>query len=115
MAINHLLYKRLNYDPTKFKPITILASSPNVLIASPKLGVTTVAELIDKAKADPGGIAYGSQGIGATSHLTTALFERMAGVKFTHVPYRRASKQQETPVKSGLFCVSIPTVSQTAA
>ena len=88
LAINHLLYKRLNYDPTKFKPITILASSPNVLIASPKLGATTVAELIDKAKADPGGIAYGSQGIGATSHLTTALFETMAGVKFTHVPYR---------------------------
>jgi tripartite-type tricarboxylate transporter receptor subunit TctC len=88
LAINHLLYKRLNYDPTKFKPITILASSPNVLIASPKLGVTTVGELIDKAKADPGGIAYGSQGIGATSHLTTALFETMAGVKFTHVPYR---------------------------
>ena len=88
LAINYLLYKRLNYDPTKFKPITILASSPNVLIASPKLGATTVAELIDKAKADPGGIAYGSQGIGATSHLTTALFETMAGVKFTHVPYR---------------------------
>jgi tripartite-type tricarboxylate transporter receptor subunit TctC len=88
LAINHLLYKRLNYDPTKFEPITILASSPNVLIASPKLGVTTVRELIDKAKVDPGGIAYGSQGIGATSHLTTALFETMAGVKFTHVPYR---------------------------
>jgi tripartite-type tricarboxylate transporter receptor subunit TctC len=88
LAINHLLYKRLNYDPTKFKPITILASSPNVLIASPKLGVTSVGELIDKARADPGGIAYGSQGIGATSHLTTARFETMTGVKFTHVPYR---------------------------
>src|SRR5262245_13480031 len=88
LAINHLLYKKLAYDPTKFKPITILASSPNVLIASPKLGAATVGELIDKAKADPGGIAYGSQGIGATSHLTTALFETMAGIKFTHVPYR---------------------------
>jgi tripartite-type tricarboxylate transporter receptor subunit TctC len=88
LAINHLLYRKLGYDPTKFKPITILASSPNVLIASPKLGAATVGELIEKAKADPGGIAYGSQGIGATSHLTTALFETMAGVKFTHVPYR---------------------------
>jgi tripartite-type tricarboxylate transporter receptor subunit TctC len=88
LAINHLLYRKLGYDPTKFKPITILASSPNVLIASPKLSAATVGELIEKAKADPGGIAYGSQGIGATSHLTTALFETMAGVKFTHVPYR---------------------------
>jgi tripartite-type tricarboxylate transporter receptor subunit TctC len=88
LAINQSLYKRLNYDPSRFKPITVLASSPNVLIVNPRLGVSTVKELIEKAKADPGGIAYGSQGIGATSHLTTALFETMAGVKFNHVPYR---------------------------
>jgi tripartite-type tricarboxylate transporter receptor subunit TctC len=88
LAINQSLYKKLNYDPTRFRPITILGSSPNVLIVSPKLGVSTVKELIEKAKADPGAIAYGSQGIGATSHLTTALFETMAGVKFNHVPYR---------------------------
>jgi tripartite-type tricarboxylate transporter receptor subunit TctC len=88
LAINQSLYKKLKYDATKFKPITILGSSPNVLIINPKLGVSTVKELIEKAKADPGTIAYGSQGIGATSHLTTALFETMAGVKFNHVPYR---------------------------
>jgi tripartite-type tricarboxylate transporter receptor subunit TctC len=88
LAINQALYKKLNYDPTKFKPITILGSSPNVLIVHPSLGVSTVKELIEKAKANPSGIAYGSQGIGATSHLTTALFETMAGVKFNHVPYR---------------------------
>jgi tripartite-type tricarboxylate transporter receptor subunit TctC len=88
LAINQALYKKLNYDPTKFKPITILGSSPNVLIVHPNLGVSTVKELIEKAKANPSGIAYGSQGIGATSHLTTALFETMAGVKFNHVPYR---------------------------
>jgi hypothetical protein len=51
LAINQSLYKKLNYDPTKFKPITILASSPNVLIVNPKLGVSTVRELIEKAKA----------------------------------------------------------------
>jgi len=88
LAINQSLYKKLGYDPTKFKPITILGSSPNVLIVSPSLGVSSVKELIEKAKAEPGAIAYGSQGIGATSHLTTALFETMAGVKFNHVPYR---------------------------
>jgi tripartite-type tricarboxylate transporter receptor subunit TctC len=88
LAINQALYKKLNYDPARFKPITIIGSSPNVLIVSPKLGVSTVKELIEKAKADPGGIAYGSQGIGATSHLTTALFETMASVRFNHVPYR---------------------------
>jgi tripartite-type tricarboxylate transporter receptor subunit TctC len=75
LAINQSLYKKLNYDPTRFKSITIL-------------GVSTVKELIEKAKAEPGAIAYGSQGIGATSHLTTALLETMAGVKFNHVAYR---------------------------
>ena len=88
LAINQALYKKINYDPTKFKAITIIGSSPNVLIVNPKLGVSTVKELIAKAKAEPGAIAYGSQGVGATSHLTTALFETMAGVKFNHVPYR---------------------------
>ena len=88
LAINQSLYKKLNYDATKFKAITIIGSSPNVLIVNPNLGVATVKELIAKAKADPGAIAYGSQGIGATSHLTTALFETMAGVKFNHVAYR---------------------------
>jgi tripartite-type tricarboxylate transporter receptor subunit TctC len=78
LAINQSLYKRLNYDPAGFKPITILASSPNVLIVNPKLGVSSVRELIEKAKADPGGIAYGSQGVGATSHLTTALFDNIS-------------------------------------
>jgi tripartite-type tricarboxylate transporter receptor subunit TctC len=88
LAINQSLYKRLGYDPTRFKPVTILGSSPNVLIVHPKLGVSSVKELIAKAKAEPGAIAYGSQGIGATSHLTTALFETTAGVKFNHVPYK---------------------------
>jgi tripartite-type tricarboxylate transporter receptor subunit TctC len=91
LAINQALYAKLNYDPTKFKPITILGSSPNVLIVNPKLGVASVAELIAKAKAEPGAIAYGSQGIGATSHLTTALFEARAGIKFNHVPYKGTS------------------------
>jgi tripartite-type tricarboxylate transporter receptor subunit TctC len=88
LAINQALYEKINYDPTEFKPVTILGSSPNVLIVNPKLGVSTVKELIAKAKAEPGAIPYGSQGIGATSHLTTALFETRAGVKFNHVPYK---------------------------
>jgi tripartite-type tricarboxylate transporter receptor subunit TctC len=88
LAINQSLYRKLGYDPTRFRPITILGSSPNVLIVHPKLGVSNVKELIAKAQAEPGAIAYGSQGIGATSHLTTALFETMAVVKFNHVPYK---------------------------
>lgn len=88
IAINHNLYPKLGYDPTKLKPITIMGSATNVVDVSNKLGVSTVAELIAKAKANPGLINCANQGNGSTSHLTAALFENMAGVKFNHVPYR---------------------------
>lgn len=88
IAINHNLYPKLNYDPTKFKPITILASAPNVVAVSNKLGVKSVKELIEYAKKNPGKLNVANQGNGSTSHLTAALFETRAGVKFNHVPYR---------------------------
>ena len=89
ILINPHLFRNMPFNPMRdLVPVSVIYSYPNVLIVNPKLGVSTVKELIEKAKAEPGAIAYGSQGIGATSHLTTALFETMAGVKFNHVPYR---------------------------
>lgn len=88
LAINHNLYPKLGFDPMKFKPITIIGSATNVVDVSTKLGVSTIAELIAKAKANPGQINCANQGNGSTSHLTAALFESRAGVKFNHVPYR---------------------------
>jgi tripartite-type tricarboxylate transporter receptor subunit TctC len=88
IAINQNLYPKLNFDPTKFKPITIIGSATNVVDVSNKLGVLTIAELIAKAKANPGQLNCANQGNGSTSHLTAALFESRAGVKFNHVPYR---------------------------
>jgi tripartite-type tricarboxylate transporter receptor subunit TctC len=88
IAINQNLYPKLNFDPTKLKPITIIGSATNVVDVSNKLGVTTIAELIAKAKANPGQLNCANQGNGSTSHLTAALFESRAGVKFNHVPYR---------------------------
>lgn len=88
LAINQFLYKKINYDPRSFEPITILGMSPNVLITSPKIGVRSVAELVKKARENPGKISYASQGPGSTGHLTGALFETMAGIKLNHVPYR---------------------------
>ncbi|MDF2115994.1 tripartite tricarboxylate transporter substrate binding protein [Roseiarcaceae bacterium H3SJ34-1] len=88
IAINQNLYPKLNFDPGKFKPITIIGSATNVVDVSNKLGVSTIAELIAKAKANPGQLNCANQGNGSTSHLTAALFESRAGVKFNHVPYR---------------------------
>lgn len=88
LAVNQNLYPKLNFDPTKFKPITILATSPNVVGVSNKLGVNSVKELIAKAKANEGKLNVANQGNGSTSHLTAAMFESRTGVKFNHVPYR---------------------------
>jgi len=88
LAVNQNLYPKLNFDPTKFKPVTILATSPNVVGVSNKLGVSSVKELIEKAKANPGKLNAANQGNGSTSHLTAAMFEWRTGVKFNHVPYR---------------------------
>ena len=88
LAINQFLYRKINYEPRSFEPITILGTSPNVLITSPKLGVQSVAELVKKARETPGKMSYASQGVGSTGHLTAALFETMAGIKLNHVPYR---------------------------
>jgi tripartite-type tricarboxylate transporter receptor subunit TctC len=88
LAINHNLYKSLPYDPTKFAPITVLGTSPNVLVVSPKITARSVEELITFAKSNPGKVTYASQGAGSTSHLTASLFESMAGVELVHVPYK---------------------------
>lgn len=88
LAINQSLYAKLQFDPEKFEPVTILASAPNVLAVSNKLGVKTVAEFAVRAKANPGTMNVASQGNGSTSHLTFEMFQSAAGVKFNHVPYK---------------------------
>jgi tripartite-type tricarboxylate transporter receptor subunit TctC len=87
LVINHNLYPKLNFDPTKFIPIVVIARIPNALVVTPKFAPKTVAEVIKFAKANPGKVNSAIQGIGATSHLTSEMFQMMAGVKFQHVPY----------------------------
>lgn len=88
LVVNENLYSKLQFEPQKFEPISILASTPNVMAVSNKLEVKTVAEFVAKAKAADGKINVASQGNGSTSHLTFEMFQAAAGVKFNHVPYR---------------------------
>ncbi len=88
IAINHHLYKSLQFDPTKWVPVTVIATVPNVLAVSNKLPVKTVAELVAYARANPDKVSYASQGNGSTSHLTASMFMQQAGVKMVHVPYK---------------------------
>jgi tripartite-type tricarboxylate transporter receptor subunit TctC len=89
LAINQSLYPRLNYDPAAFVPVAVMGIVPNALVVSPaKVAATSVTDLIAYARANPGKISAATQGNGATSHLTSAMFQMMARVQFVHVPYR---------------------------
>jgi tripartite-type tricarboxylate transporter receptor subunit TctC len=88
LVINQNLYPKLGFDPTAFVPIVIMGRVPNALVVNPKLPVDSVAALIAAAKASPGKLTAATQGNGTTSHLTSELFQLMAGVKFQTVPYR---------------------------
>lgn len=84
-----LLIKDLSYDPVReLAPITLVATSPNVLVVDPKLGANTLAEFVRIAKARPGQLNYGSIGIGSASHLAMELFKTRAGLNLVHVPYQ---------------------------
>jgi tripartite-type tricarboxylate transporter receptor subunit TctC len=89
LAINEFLYPSLAFDPaTAFAPVVLVARFPNVLVVAPSLGVHSVKELIDLARAKPGGLDYASAGVGSTGQLSSMLFMSMAGVTFNHVPYK---------------------------
>ncbi len=91
LTINPTFLKNLSFVVERdFAPIALLATAPNVIVASRKFGVSTIAEAIAKAKA--GRVTYGSPGVGSQLHLTMELLNGLAGVSFTHVPYRGSSQ-----------------------
>lgn len=83
------LYPNLPYDPiSDFAPITLVSKAPFMLVVHPSVPVKTIKELIALAKARPGELGVGMSGIGATGDLVNRLFQSMAGIKFTNVPFR---------------------------
>ena len=92
LATNPTAYKRVPYDAVKdFAPVTQVLSMANLMVSHPTLPARNVRELIALARARPGEILYGSSGIGTNPHLTIELFSNMAGIKFTHVPYKSST------------------------
>ena len=84
-----LLSKSLNYDPAKdLAPVTLVATSPNVLVVDPKLGANTLADFVRIAKEKKGQLNYGSVGNGSAAHLAMELFKTRAGLDIVHVPYQ---------------------------
>jgi tripartite-type tricarboxylate transporter receptor subunit TctC len=92
-AINKVLYRDLGYDPQKdFEPISLVGIFPIVVVASARLPVKSVAELIAYAKPRPGELNYGSVGIGSSQHLSGVYFGQVTDTKLTHVPYRNIAQ-----------------------
>lgn len=92
IATNVSLYKNLAYDPIRdFAPITLVASSPHVLVAHPSLHAGSLRELIGLAKEKSSQLSFGSAGSGTVLHLAGEMFNVMAGAQLLHVPYKGAS------------------------
>ena len=105
LAINASLYTHIGFDPLRdFAPIILAASAPFVIVANPALPANSVKELIALAKAKPLLINYGSVQ-GNASHLATELFNYMAGIRMTRVPYKGAA-QATTDVIAGQIQLS---------
>jgi tripartite-type tricarboxylate transporter receptor subunit TctC len=88
LTTNVRLYKKLNFDPAAFEPLAIMTSIPNALVVRTDFPAGSVAELIAYARANPGKVNFGSQGVGTTPHLTGELFARVTATVLVHVPYR---------------------------
>ena len=113
-AVHHTIatsvYRRLGYDFQKdLVPITVVAVVPNVLVVNPQVPAKTVQELLAQARAQPGKLAYGSNGAGTGQHLIGAQFESMGGVELLHVPYK-GSGPLTTDLLGGQIAMSFDTV-----
>ncbi len=102
-AINASLYAKLPFDFARdFAPIAPGGSSPNMLVVHPSVPVRTVADVIKLAKSKPGQMSFGSSGVGTLPHLAAEMFNGMAGLKMTHIPYK-GSPQATFDLIAGQF------------
>ena len=109
LTINQHLYS-MNFDPLRdLTPITIMATGAEVLVVRPELGVRSMAELIERAKANPGKLDGGSAGAGSLMHLSLELMKLKTGTNITHVPYK--SGESLNALLAGNIHMMVDTVS----
>ena len=106
LAVNPALYSSLPFDPLKdFAPIVLLSSQPLILVVSEKSPYKTLKAFIDAAKANPGRLNMASAGNGTIGHVGGELFQRRAGIKLTHVPYKGASPAVTDIMGGNVDCI----------
>lgn len=107
LAFNPHLYTNLPYDPaTDFTYVAPITDTPFLMFASRKSGITSVARLIELARAQPGKLTFSSAGIGNSTHLSTEMIAKVAGIELLHVPYG-GSAAALTAVISGEIDVAV--------
>jgi tripartite-type tricarboxylate transporter receptor subunit TctC len=100
------LAKSVPYDPIRdFTPVTAVGATTAAIIVSPSLPVSSIAELIDYAKAHPGKISYGTSGIGTSHHLAAEQIALLTGIQMVHIPYK-SGIQPLNDLMAGLIPVS---------
>ena len=115
LAINQTLYSKLPYRAiTDLAPISKLGAAPSAVVVNSKLPATNMKELIALAKKQPGKLNYGSAGVGSSGHLSVALFEHVANVKLTHVPYKGGGPSVAATI-AGEVDVAIPVLASAAS
>jgi tripartite-type tricarboxylate transporter receptor subunit TctC len=114
-AVAVTLSPNLPYDPIRdFTPITMIASSPYVLVLYPGVPATTVLELVMLAKSKPGVLNYGSAGPASLAHLAGALFATLSDIQLTHIPYK-STAQSVVDLISGRLEMQFATIAPTLA
>ena len=109
-GINPGIYSKLPYDPVKdFEPISNLVLTPQVIVVGAQTPYKTLKDLVDDAKKRPGEIAFGSLGTGSTSHLTMEAFQKEAGIKLNHIPFKGGAEAQ-TQIIGGAFPLMSDTI-----
>jgi tripartite-type tricarboxylate transporter receptor subunit TctC len=88
VATNAYMYKDMPYDPAQWVPIAVIATSPYVLVVSPRFEATSLEQVIAQAKANPGQLTAATPGIGSVGQFATIEFEMLAGIKLLQVPYK---------------------------
>ncbi len=89
MLMASQMYKNVNFDPVKdFAPVSMAAYGSLMLVANPKTGIKSLADLIKEAQAKPGAISFGSPGVGTPHHMAMELFKLESNTFMLHVPYR---------------------------
>jgi tripartite-type tricarboxylate transporter receptor subunit TctC len=113
LAINPTLYSKMPYDSVKdLTPVSLVASSPLLIVVGADSPFKTMADVVKASKANPGSVNFATSGNGTVSHLAIESFQRVAGLKMTHIPYKGAA-QGVTDVIGGrvqLYVSSIPTL-----